>query len=244
MYDGTFATITDVVSRPCSPTPCTSSTGFGPPQATVSTGVTTPNADSIQADLFAIRGSFSWSGSPTPPTLGAGVGVLDNALIYTPSIEGSITSLDVSLEQDDDREHRLYPARVLLEQDGKYYQYVSASQPITAGHYVNYNSTGLTSSSFTQICMVSCGTGGFTSAVAGGTGPDFSASGDAIVFGVLYTSNFAAGNISAFYDNYHVVIDTPDVAATPLPAALPLFASGLGAMGFIGWRRKRKATAA
>ncbi|MGH6683860.1 MAG: PEP-CTERM sorting domain-containing protein [Pseudolabrys sp.] len=31
--------------------------------------------------------------------------------------------------------------------------------------------------------------------------------------------------------------------ATPLPAALPLFASGLGAMGFIGWRRKRKTAA-
>lgn len=30
---------------------------------------------------------------------------------------------------------------------------------------------------------------------------------------------------------------------TPLPAALPLFASGLGAMGFVSWRRKRKAIA-
>lgn len=27
-------------------------------------------------------------------------------------------------------------------------------------------------------------------------------------------------------------------AATPLPAALPLFATGLGALGLIGWRRK------
>jgi hypothetical protein len=27
---------------------------------------------------------------------------------------------------------------------------------------------------------------------------------------------------------------------TPLPAALPLFAAGLGAMGLFGWRRKRK----
>lgn len=30
---------------------------------------------------------------------------------------------------------------------------------------------------------------------------------------------------------------------TPLPAALPLFAGGLGALGLLGWRRKRKAAA-
>lgn len=30
------------------------------------------------------------------------------------------------------------------------------------------------------------------------------------------------------------------VSATPLPAALPLFAGGLGALGLFGWRRKRK----
>jgi hypothetical protein len=33
------------------------------------------------------------------------------------------------------------------------------------------------------------------------------------------------------------------VSAVPLPAALPLFASGLGALGLLGWRRKRKAAA-
>ncbi len=31
--------------------------------------------------------------------------------------------------------------------------------------------------------------------------------------------------------------------ATPLPAALPLFATGAGVLGLIGWRRKRKAAA-
>jgi len=33
------------------------------------------------------------------------------------------------------------------------------------------------------------------------------------------------------------------IEATPLPAALPLFATGLGAMGLLGWRRKRKVAA-
>ena len=38
-------------------------------------------------------------------------------------------------------------------------------------------------------------------------------------------------------------INVGDVSATPLPAALPLFAGGLGLIGLFGWRRKRKAQA-
>jgi hypothetical protein len=36
--------------------------------------------------------------------------------------------------------------------------------------------------------------------------------------------------------------DAP-VAATPIPPALPLFASALGGLGFVGWRRNKAATA-
>ena len=36
---------------------------------------------------------------------------------------------------------------------------------------------------------------------------------------------------------------TLEIGTTPLPAALPLFATGLGALGLLGWRRKRKAAA-
>ena len=38
------------------------------------------------------------------------------------------------------------------------------------------------------------------------------------------------------------LVFTP-VLETPLPAALPLFATGLGALGLLGWGRKRKAQA-
>jgi hypothetical protein len=34
------------------------------------------------------------------------------------------------------------------------------------------------------------------------------------------------------------------VATTPIPAALPLFASALGGLGFFGWRRRKNAAAA
>ena len=44
-----------------------------------------------------------------------------------------------------------------------------------------------------------------------------------------------------YFDTYNVTIQqlpTP----TPIPAALPLFVSALGGLGFMGWRRKQGAT--
>ena len=46
--------------------------------------------------------------------------------------------------------------------------------------------------------------------------------------------------------NDQLIVDlsfTAPAAETPLPAAFPLFATGLGALGLLGWRRKRKAAA-
>ena len=40
---------------------------------------------------------------------------------------------------------------------------------------------------------------------------------------------------------FSTVIQTPTLTlATPLPGALPLFATGLGALGLIGWRKRKK----
>ena len=38
-------------------------------------------------------------------------------------------------------------------------------------------------------------------------------------------------------------LSSPTTSPVPVPSALPLLASGLGALGYIGWRSKRKATA-
>jgi hypothetical protein len=45
-------------------------------------------------------------------------------------------------------------------------------------------------------------------------------------------------------DQGYIAGDARIWSETPLPAALPLFATGLGALGLLGWRRKRKNAAA
>jgi hypothetical protein len=59
---------------------------------------------------------------------------------------------------------------------------------------------------------------------------------------ILITRAFTPfGNLSDYVDN--ISFDAPSgvVSAVPLPAALPLFATGLAGLGLLGWRRKRKA---
>ena len=52
------------------------------------------------------------------------------------------------------------------------------------------------------------------------------------------------GNSTQGWSDEGFGIDNVSVSGTPLPAALPLFATGLGALGLLGWRRKRKNAAA
>jgi hypothetical protein len=56
--------------------------------------------------------------------------------------------------------------------------------------------------------------------------------------------SFAAAYSQSAYANSGGVWSEGAPAVTPLPAALPLFATGLGVMGLLGWQRKRKNAAA
>jgi len=62
---------------------------------------------------------------------------------------------------------------------------------------------------------------------------------------LLFTVD-AAGNptpLSAALDGYASQTFDISIATTPIPEALPLFATGLGFLGLLGWRRKKKAAA-
>jgi hypothetical protein len=48
---------------------------------------------------------------------------------------------------------------------------------------------------------------------------------------------------NALFNDLPIGVAEPDTTPLPLPAALPLFASGGALLGFLGWRRKRKLAA-
>lgn len=69
----------------------------------------------------------------------------------------------------------------------------------------------------------------------------------------LHSFDFPLTNVFTLPDGF--TVNDPDVflvnndfrsptATTPLPAGLPLFATGLGGLGLLGWRRKRRIQAA
>ena len=59
-----------------------------------------------------------------------------------------------------------------------------------------------------------------------------------------YSSNCITGCGTGWSGHLDVTYNyTPSPSAVPLPAAAPLFATGLGALGLLGSRKKKKAAA-
>jgi hypothetical protein len=60
--------------------------------------------------------------------------------------------------------------------------------------------------------------------------------GDGVILGLVFSQHCS----SACSVREATISPSITPSAVPLPAALPLFVTGLGALGLIGWRRKRK----
>jgi hypothetical protein len=76
--------------------------------------------------------------------------------------------------------------------------------------------------------------------VAGVTSVIPSQTADASNTGLLFFDVLTPNASLTFLSGHDYSSSAAVPSATPLPAALPLFATGLGALGLLGWRRKRK----
>ena len=135
---------------------------------------------------------------------------------YTETITGSFT-FNTSTDA-------LSAVNVTLSGSPSYFSpnpiiFVDPFAPFNAGN-TNF---GFANASTLLLALEFQGLGGSSSPLAGGA---------------FYNGQ---GNNNAFAGPVSGGVET---ATTPLPAALPLFVTGLGAMGLFGWRRKRKNAAA
>ena len=64
----------------------------------------------------------------------------------------------------------------------------------------------------------------------------------ALLSGTVFNFTSMSGDDNRLLKDFYLADAT--VSPVPLPGALPLFATGLGVLGLLGWRRKRKSAAA
>jgi hypothetical protein len=226
LTDGSFTSVTVTSSFTTDPTGTTISTSA--PCANCGN----PSGPGLQVIVNSTTSAASG-------VIGSDVGFVDNLLSYNPAIQGAISSISASVDKDLTTASNITSAaagntfRPMIEQDGNYYLAAIPGPSFTSPGTTNYNTisgTGLTASDF---LLYDFATGTF-----GVTNPNFD--GDPILFGLGQITSYYASTLATIdYDNLSF-----DVSQTPLPAALPLFATGLGAMGLFGWRRKRKNVAA
>ena len=145
----------------------------------------------------------------------------------------------------------------------------SGSVPILYNAYGSVSAAGALANFAVAELFITWASGGPTVVEANAANPSFTLSsqqhsvavGDVIQIEMLVTtaSDVASPSQSATLDPYFILsteyqnagyglefspnVGNGPVSSTPLPAALPLFTLGLGALGLLGWRRKRKAQA-
>ncbi len=181
------------------------------------------------------------TGSSAMGAIIADVGFIDNLLSYNPAIQGAISSIafsdvrSVTIAGGPSITEILHvdPA---IEQNGNIYL-----ARIAAGSFTFPGSTGFVSESFSGLTasdfvLFDVATGTFDAG-----NPNFSSSADSILFGLVpYSTGLEAGELkTSISDDLSL-----GISQTPLPAALPLFGTGLGLMGLLARRKKRKNSAA
>lgn len=129
------------------------------------------------------------------------------------------------------------------------------------GSFPDVNTDAITGSTFDTYLELALAAGNYTVALtqydnfaSGNIGDGFAFDGDpnftssygcaaAIFCDVSDPSDGRTGEWAFDILNVNSAVVIPPMSNVPVPAALPLFGTGLAALGFLGWRRKRKAAA-
>jgi hypothetical protein len=220
--------------------------GFKPSGESAFASVCTNNCGTGSGN--AIEGQFTNNPSPSgyTGTNKAGMGALDNALTWDPATQGPIISISASADKEVLISGGSYPSaspfRLLLEQGGNFYLAQSNTTYSPNGTFVSESLSGLTASSFTQICLVSCNAGDYANTSnLGGDSPvalNLVNGGD-ITFGVLLLSAPTEGQtVTAYQENLDVTLNT-----TPLPSTWTMLIAGFVGLGFFAYRGSKKNTA-
>ena len=226
LSDGTFNNVT-----------LTSVFNSDPTGTTLTTMTPCPSCGNPGAGIQAFF-DFTHSSLPGGTLISVDVGFIDNALSYNPTTQGAISSITASADKMLSTTVGNNPSggtggnsfRPMIVQGGNFYLAAISGPGVPEPGTTGWNTlfqAGLTASAFLQY--------DFSTGTFGTANPDFA--GGPMLFGLGQLSGFFPGyTATADYDNLSFTL-----VPTPLPATLPLFATGLGALGLLGWRRKRKA---
>jgi hypothetical protein len=222
LTDGNFTSVT-----------VTSSFTSDPTGTTISTSA--PCASCGNPSGAGLQVIVNSSNSTATGLINSDVGFIDNHLSYNPSTQGAILSISASVDKDLTTAGNFTSGtagntfRPMIEQDGNFYLAATAGPTFTSPGTTNYSTISQAGLSASDFVLYDFSTGTF-----GVTNPNFS--GDPILFGLGQITSFNPSTLATIdYDNLDFT-----VSQTPLPAALPLFATGLGALSLLGWCRKRK----
>jgi hypothetical protein len=161
----------------------------------------------------------------------AAVGFINNTFSYNPQTQGTIFSIDASVDKNiitnappaPPNQSYTNTFRPLIEQDGMFYLAAISGPPFTHGGPTGFNAisqTGLVATDFTLF--------DFTAGTFGSAHPDFA--GDTMLFGLGQLTGFGPARIffRANYDNLELVVnervpETGNTALLLLGSAAALF---------------------
>lgn len=207
--------------------------------------ITTFYSDFGSGDTYNQSGGYSVAGQSAPPTYSAW------GAQFTASISGVLSQIDLALTSNETAVTGNFEpssANVYLYNDisGSPGSSQLGSWTVSAsGQFGSTNDTVVTIGAISGINLTSGVSYWLLVRPTDPNGTTFD------VWNLNSLSPLATGNMTGYTDttqnpNSLMTRDLPafDVlgtaGATPLPTSFPLFASGLGALGLLGWRKKRK----